>query len=87
MVNKGNATIYQYITIYHKNTWMAIPYGHPQQRLPAPADGQSPRRPRDPSEQHQDRRVSMAATPDDEHQTIIGRQCYGFEKIKTRHLM
>ena len=51
---------------------MAIPYGHPQQRLLAPADGLSRQRPRDPGEQHQARRVSMAARPDDEHQTSLG---------------
>ena len=48
MANKGNTTIYQYIIIYYRNTLMAISYGHPQQRLPAPADGLFRRRPRDP---------------------------------------
>ena len=61
MANKGNKTICQYIIIYYKNRLMAIPYGHPQQRLLAPADGLSRQRPRDPGEQHQARRVSMAA--------------------------
>ena len=64
---------------------MAIPYGHTQQRLSAPADGLSQWRPRDSGEQHPGQHVSMVAAPDDEHQTSLGANVTGSSVCGWRH--
>ena len=57
---------------------MAIPYGHTQQRLSAPADGLSQRRPRDSGEQHPGQHVSMVAAQDENvHETSLGANVAG----------